>query len=142
MKNSVIIIALFSLLCAVNAQSQSTTVSPSDASARGIKHTIWEQIKQLRSDLKQMTTDGQVDDKKMIKDVSALATAVQVGLEGTSAQLQSQLARQITAIQAQIKAMTTSGKFDASVLRSFHDLAKSIRIEPKTSASTTVVSRK
>lgn len=140
--NSIIsIVAVFGLLLVVSVHSQ-TTNSPGKDDSRDVRRSIWDAVKQLRSERKEMKDAGKIDDQKLIQDVTALASVVQAGVASLPAQLKAQATSQLTAIQAQIKAMTTAGKFDDNILKSFHDMAKSLRDATNPKTATTVASGK
>lgn len=143
MKTSAITsLALFGLLCVVNAQLSTTTAPSSAGNGRGVEHTIWNQIKQLRNDYKQMSSSGQVNNQALISAVQALFTLIQVGIGGAPPQIRSQLAPQLSALQSQIGSMTSSGKFDPSIFDSLRSFARAVRNNSRPQSTTTVASGK
>ena len=120
----VLVIALASIFCSVNALSDK--VLEEGQSDNPISSEIWQNIRKIRSDLQKMKADNKVDDQKLIADVQSLVRRVQDDLKNSPSSVQTQVAGEVTAIQSKITQMTTSGTFDPTVLQLFKEIAKAV----------------
>lgn len=116
-------VALIGLLSSMTVNSQTTTASPTDAVCQQIK----DQMKKLKSDLKDMKSTGTVDDQKLITDVTAVVKTMQDNIKLLPASMQAEATAGISEIQTKIQAMTKAGKFDQSIMKSIHDAHKSAK---------------
>lgn len=119
---SVLIVVGIMCLVNVHADNNSTSVHGEDP----ITSEIWAKVTKIRADLQKMKADDKVDDQKLIADVQSLVTSVQADLKNSPSPLQSQLSGEVAAIQSKITQMTTSGKFDPTVLQLFKGIAKAV----------------
>lgn len=123
---SVLFAALVGLLTFVTVNSQTTPGTISNPAAQAGSQ-LWDQMKQLRSDLKNMKSSGNIDDQKLITDVSAVVNTLQNNVKLLPASLQSEATAQVSNLQSQVQAMVKTGKFDPSIIKSIRDSQKSAR---------------
>lgn len=122
-KTSGLVIALVAFFCSVNA---SDIVSEGGQSNDPVASEIWQNVGKIRGDLQKMKADNKVDDQKLIADVQSLVNRVQSDLRNSPSSVQTQVSGEVTAIQSKITQMTTSGKFDPTVLQLFKDIARAV----------------
>lgn len=115
----------------VRAKNSQSTIKPTSGKS-SVQKQVNVAVLKLKTDLTEMKDEKKYDDKVLISDATVLNKLVLGNLKGEPEAVQPQLSSLLTEIQRKIDKMTTSGKFDQSVVGDFNSIGKILNNAVKT----------